>query len=254
MEPLPCLVTGLDRLEIADLRHRLERLMARIVSGPGVSKSFGATTASIADAHGSITLNQNVATLTMKVGAWEGMGSLDLTMPMPAGGDRPATASRLKVDDVVRLLATWLGFLDAPPTSGNTHAPAGASNFSRLAGLVSALIRSVNPAATPASRITLVPPFPWAEEGHVQAQARVSTIRADSKAILDKDLECRLLDLHPGAVIERNQGNRSFRMGHTPPIVFPIEDVGPIAIMRALADLQVQTIRKPVLKAGLALR
>lgn len=255
MEPLPCLVSGLDRLEIADLRHRLERLAERIVSGPAVTKSFNATVGTIRDSHGGIVLDQSVSTLTLKVSAWEGMGGLTLTMPMPAGGgERAAVASKLTQADLMRLIMTWLGFLDTPPTTGNTDAPPGDSNFARLAGLVSALVRSVNPDATPASRISVIAAPAWPEEGHIHASAHLPRISFGSKPILDKEIERRLLDLHPGVVIERNQGDRSFRMGHAPPIVFPIQDVGPIAIMRALADLQIRTIRKPVLKAGLALR
>jgi hypothetical protein len=255
MEPLPCLVTGLDALERADLRHRIERLVDRIMSGPGVTKSFSGAIGGMRDRHGSILLNQNVSTLSIEASAWEGMGSLVLTMPMlAAGGDRPAVASKLTQQDLLRLLMTWLGFLDTTPTSGNTDVRPGESNFARLAVLVTALIKAMNPEAGPTSFITVIPAAAWPEEGHIHATAHVARISSGSKPILEKELERRLLSLHPGVVIERNQGNRTFRMGHAPPVVFPIGDVGPIAIMRALADLQVQTIRKPVLKAGLALR
>lgn len=255
LQPIPCLSTELDRFELADLRMRLESLAARVVAGGEPRSGAGGGLGVVTDAHGRITMQQQVKALVIGADAWQGMGGIKLTMPMPASRDeRQAKAGRLSKADLIRLLYTWLGYVDAEPSGTSARPPLGSSGYVRLVSQVSALIRAANPQVGPGARFTVVPSPPYEEETDMHSSARIPALLSGSKPIIASDLERTLLRLHPGALIERNQSTRSFRLAVREPFECAIADIGIAETMRAVGDLDLRNHRKPVLKAGLDLR
>lgn len=255
LQPIPCLSTDLDAFELADLRMRVESLASRVMAADepktGGSGGFGV----IVDAHGRITMQQQAKSLIVSVAAWQGMGDLKLAMPMPAGrSEREAKAGWLVKGDLIRLLYTWLGFIEAGP-SGTTSRPViSSSGYARLASHVSAIIRAGNPDVGPDARFTVVAAPPYEQETDMHTKARIPALASGSKAILATEIEKLLLGLHPGALIERNQNSRSFRMAPREPFEMAIADIGIAETMRVIGDLGLRNHRKPVLKAGMDLR
>jgi hypothetical protein len=255
IQPIPCLSTELDGFELADLRMRLESLAARVVAGGEPKSGGGGGFGLIADAHGRITMQQQVKALVISAEAWQGMGGLKLTMPMPGGRDeRQAKAGRLSKADVIRLLYTWLGYVDTGPSGTSARPALGSSGYVRLVSYVSALIRAANPQVGPNARFTVVAAPPYEEETDMHTSARIPALLHGSKPIIASDIERTLLRLHPGALIERNQSTRSFRLAVREPFECAIADISIAETMRAVGDLDLRNHRKPVLKAGMDMR
>lgn len=252
MEVLPCLSTSLDRMEIDDLRTRIENMISRIMSADDPKRLTPVDGARMNDVHGGITIASIGEGLSLSCSATPDMGSFKLTMPMPVGGDvRTAKAYRLARGDFIRLLHIWLGYLDSvvQGPSGSMVSP----GTTRLATCVSAVLRMSNPNVPSGTNLQMTADPPYQAESGERTSARIPAISVGGRPCFAKEVERRILELHPAASIQRVMGNRCFAMTPLDATNVRVVETGMSEMLRTIGNLGLRDIRKPVLKAGLDL-
>lgn len=253
MEILPCLWTSLDRMEIDDLKKRVERLVGIVMAAGDPERVMGGSNCRIRNAQGTIVLSPIGEGLSMNHAGSADMGSFKLIMPMPVGGDiRVAKVHRLGRNDLIRLLHIWLGYLDSAvqTESGKMKSP----GADRLATCISSVLKTSNPDVPNHAAIQVVTDPPYVMEGDERSRQKAPGIFVGNKPCFAKEVERRILELHPAANIDRTMGSRQFTLSSVEAIDMTTVETSIPEMLRTMGSLNLRDMRKPVLKAGLGLK
>lgn len=260
IQPMLCVASDLDDMQVADLKTRFTRVAERIHAYRGKWTHASITNGiGMRDSHGGIDVHAMSDELVIRTDSFLGMGWSKFQMPIPAGLKPENHESRPIVDQGVEgitpMLDLWLQAIDAPKADQIDYLTIGHSGFSRMLAMVGCILRASKPTIqTP--KVDFMMPFAYdAAQGMMgPGPSPYIGIRKGDRPnpILNAKVTETLLRLHPSLTL-RSNGGRNYRITRMDHMRARIGTATTLDAMRWLGDLGIDPDKKVVLKAGMDL-
>lgn len=262
VEPVLCISTNLDRLQIDALRIRYERVIDRLTAGGSRLVRLSVTNGiEMRDPHGTIAIHSLRNQLILRVGPTDGLGASEYEMPLPielhSKDHAEHKVTEGGIDGVMPYLQLWKRCIDAEKASTVTYLDLGGSGFTRLLEMVSSVVATANPAMKPRARINFRCSMPYEPAPDMMGHGdgcHLGVVPSGTRVqpILSTDVTRTLLDLHRGMSLE-SAGGRIYRLRPLQAMQATLPQVPVVEAMRWLVELGLRPDRRIVLKAGMEL-
>lgn len=262
IEPILCVSTNLDSLQLDALRIRFEPLLDRLATAASKAVSTPMTNGmEIRDSRGKISIYALRNELIMKVDAHGDLGDSEYQMPLPADlhsrnhAEHKLTEAGL--EGLMPHLELWRRCIEGPKASVVSNLKLGDSGFARLLAMTSAIVATANPALKPRARVNFRCSMPYEPAPDMMGHGdgcHLGVIPTGNRVqpILSADVTRTLLDLHKGVMLE-SAGGRSYRLRPLQPMQATLPQVPVVEAMRWLVELSLRPDKRIVLKAGMDL-